>query len=284
MKYNNTSGRYALLDELRGLDLVSMMLYHGCWDLVNLFGIQADWYYGLPGHLWQQSICWVFILLSGFCVQLGHHTLRRGAQVFGAGALVTAVTLLFMPEDRVIFGVLTLLGSAMLLTGLLEKPLRHIPPAAGFAISAVLFALTRNVSAGYLGFGSLRLWLPQTLYANCVTAYFGFYPWWFYSTDYFALLPWLFLFWAGYFLHHLVGRGLSLRRCRAAAHGALAPLGLPAAWLAWAALAAVVSAAPAGHLRGAVGSFPRIRRLKYTLHALLRKAGLLHRANIARTS
>ena len=74
MKYRNTSGRYALLDELRGLDLVSMMLYHGCWDLVNLFGIQADWYYGLPGHLWQQSICWVFILLSGFCVQLGHHT------------------------------------------------------------------------------------------------------------------------------------------------------------------------------------------------------------------
>ena len=53
MKYSNTSGRYALLDELRGLDLVSMMLYHGCWDLVNLFGIQADWYYGLPGHLWQ---------------------------------------------------------------------------------------------------------------------------------------------------------------------------------------------------------------------------------------
>lgn len=197
MKYRNTSGRYALLDELRGLDLVSMMLYHGCWDLVNLFGIQADWYYGLPGHLWQQSICWVFILLSGFCVQLGHHTLRRGAQVFGAGALVTAVTLLFMPEDRVIFGVLTLLGSAMLLTGLLEKPLRRIPPAAGFAISAVLFALTRNVSAGYLGFGSLRLWLPQTLYANYVTAYVGFYPLWFYSTDYFALLPWLFLFWAG---------------------------------------------------------------------------------------
>ena len=66
MKYNNTSGRYTLLDELRGLDLVSMMLYHGCWDLVNLFGIQADWYYGLPGHLWQQSICWVFILLSSW--------------------------------------------------------------------------------------------------------------------------------------------------------------------------------------------------------------------------
>ena len=28
----------------------------------------------------------------------------------------------------------------------------------------------------------------------------------FFSTDYFPLLPWLFLFWAGFFLHHLVGR------------------------------------------------------------------------------
>ena len=105
----------------------------------------------------------MFILLSGFCVQLGHHTLRRGAQVFGAGALVTAVTLLFMPEDRVVFGVLTLLGSAMLLTGLLEKQLRRVPPAAGFAISAVLFALTRNVSAGYLGFGCRGHCMQTTL-------------------------------------------------------------------------------------------------------------------------
>lgn len=275
MKYSDTSGRYALLDELRGLDLVSMMLYHGCWDLVNLFGIQADWYYGLPGHLWQQSICWVFILLSGFCVQLGHHTLRRGAQVFGAGALVTAVTLLFMPEDRVIFGVLTLLGSAMLLTGLLEKPLRHIPPAAGFAISAVLFALTRNVSAGYLGFRK-----PAPLAAADTVCKLRYSVLWLLS----VVVLFYGLFCPSAVAVSVLGGVLSLRRCRAAAHGALAPLGLPAAWLAWAALAAVVSAAPAGHLRGAVGSFPRIRRLKYTLHALLRKAGLLHRANIARTS
>lgn len=271
MKYRNTSGRYALLDELRGLDLVSMMLYHGCWDLVNLFGIQADWYYGLPGHLWQQSICWVFILLSGFCVQLGHHTLRRGAQVFGAGALVTAVTLLFMPEDRVVFGVLTLLGSAMLLTGLLEKQLRRVPPAAGFAISAVLFALTRNVSVGYLGFGSLRLWLPQTLI--CKLRYCVF---WLLS----VVVLFYGLFCPSAVAVSVLGRVLSLRHCRAAAHGALASLGLPAAGLAWAALAAVVSAASAGHLRGTAGGVPRTGRLKCTLRALLRKAALLHHANI----
>lgn len=200
------AGRYALLDELRGLDLVSMMLYHACWDLVFLFDVNMRWYAGTPGRLWQQAICWVFILLSGFCAQLGHHTLRRGAQVFGAGALVTAVTLLFMPEDRVIFGVLTFLGTAMLLTGVLEPLLKKIPPAAGLAVSAVLFALTYHLDERWLGFGGLRLVLPDAWYANYFTAFFGFLPFDFYSTDYFALLPWLFLFWAGYFLHGVVGR------------------------------------------------------------------------------
>ena len=117
----SSSSRYALLDELRGLDLISMMLYHGMWDAVYLFGVVVPWYSAGQGRLWQQSICWVFILLSGFCLPLGHHPLKRGAAVFGAGALVTAVTLLFMPENVVWFGVLTLLGSAMLLTGLVQK-------------------------------------------------------------------------------------------------------------------------------------------------------------------
>lgn len=147
-----------------------------------------------------------YALLSGFCVPLGHRTLKRGAQVFAAGALVTVVTLVFMPEDRVVFGVLTFLGSAMLLTGVLEPLLKKIPPAAGLAVSAVLFALTYHLDERWLGFGGLRLALPDAWYANYFTAFFGFYPDWFYSTDYFGLLPWLFLFWAGYYLHKAVGR------------------------------------------------------------------------------
>lgn len=174
----SSSSRYALLDELRGLDLISMMLYHGMWDAVYLFGVVVPWYSAGQGRLWQQSICWVFILLSGFCLPLGHHPLKRGAAVFGAGVLVTAVTLLFMPEDVVWFGVLTLLGSAMLLTGLVQKWLQKIPPTVGLAVSLILFALTYHTMDGYWGLGPLRC----------------------------ALLPWLFLFWAGYYLHPLVGR------------------------------------------------------------------------------
>ena len=72
------AGRYALLDELRGLDLISMMLFHVCWDLVFLFDMNMGWYAGTPGRLWQQTICWVFILLSGFCAPFGRYMLRRG--------------------------------------------------------------------------------------------------------------------------------------------------------------------------------------------------------------
>lgn len=234
------AGRYALLDELRGLDLVSMMLYHACWDMMFLFGIWMDWYAGMPGRLWQQAICWVFILLSGFCVPFGRHMLRRGVTVLAAGALVTAVTLVFMPGERVIFGVLTFLGTAMLLTGVLEPLLKKVMPAVGLAVSAVLFALTYHLDERWLGFGGLRLALPDAWYANYFTAFFGFPPFDFYSTDYFALLPWLFLFWAGYFLHGVVGRARMepLRRSVCPALG----------WMGRHSLLAVF-AAPAGDLR-----------------------------------
>ena len=234
------AGRYALLDELRGLDLVSMMLYHACWDMMFLFGIWMDWYAGMPGRLWQQTICWVFILLSGFCAPFGRHMLRRGVTVFAAGALVTAVTLVFMPGNRVIFGVLTFLGTAMLLTGVLEPLLKKVMPAVGLAVSAVLFAVCYPVGLGWVGLGGWKLMLPQSLYANYFTAFFGFYPDWFYSTDYFGLLPWLFLFWAGY----LPAQGGGPQT-----HGTAAPLGVPGAGLDGPALAFAVSAAPAGDLR-----------------------------------
>lgn len=83
----STSTRCALLDELRGLDLISMMLYHGMWDLVYLFGVRAPWYGSWQGELWQQSICWVFILLSGFCLPLGATRSNEARWCLGAAHL-----------------------------------------------------------------------------------------------------------------------------------------------------------------------------------------------------
>lgn len=192
------------LDTLRGIALVSMILYHATWDMVYLFGANWDWYRSDGAYIWQQSICWTFILLSGYCFHLGRRRFRRGLMAFGGGWLVTVVTLVTMPDTPIFWGVLTLLGSAALLTIPLDGLFGRIPARVGLALSFCLFLLFRDVSSGWLGFEGARiLALPEALYANFFTAWLGFPAAGFYSSDYFPLLPWLFLFWSGYFLYRL---------------------------------------------------------------------------------
>lgn len=199
--------RYGLLDSFRGLVLISMVLYHGTWDLVYLFGQNWIWYQGKGAYIWQQSICWSFILLSGFCWSLGRHPLKRGMVVFGAGAVVSAVTLFFMPQERVLFGVLTLIGSSMLCMILLDKPFQKVPPEMGLAVSAFLFVITRNVNSGFLGFERWNiLRLPVAFYRNFITTFLGFPEPGFFSTDYFSFFPWFFLFLSGYFFYRMMDR------------------------------------------------------------------------------
>lgn len=190
------------LDALRGLTLISMICYHGLWNLVYLFGADLPWYRELPGYLWQQSICWTFIVLSGFCWNLGRNHLKRGVMIFGGGVLVSLVTHLLMPQSAITFGILTFTGSAVLLLIPLEKLLKKVPAGLGLAVSALLFVLFRNCSSGELGFEGLVIGrLPEWLYRNLLTAYLGFPSGEFASSDYFPLLPWFFLFACGYFLY-----------------------------------------------------------------------------------
>lgn len=201
-------GRYEYLDSLRGITLISMILYHAMWDLAYIEGWNIAWFRSDVAYVWQQSICWTFILLSGFCMALGKRTTKRGIVVFAAGAVVTLVTLLVMPEQRVVFGVLTLLGSCMLLMAPLEKLLRRIPEVSGMFISLGLFLITRNVNQGCLGIGGWKLLeLPADWYdGGYLMTFLGFTNRRFYSTDYFSLFPWLFLFLTGYFLCRTASR------------------------------------------------------------------------------
>lgn len=232
-KKKSGSERLALLDSLRGLTLISMILYHACWDAVYLLGANWPWYGSRAAYIWQQSICWTFIMLSGFCIPFSSKLLRRGLEVFGAGALVMAVTCLLLPEDRVVFGVLTLIGSCMLLMIPLRKILggdsraeatadrTAVRKASGvnraailFIVFAILFILFKDVNYGEIGTGMLHriipailkltIRIPEALYANLATAYLGFPPADFYSTDYFSLLPWSFLYLCGYELHWIL--------------------------------------------------------------------------------
>lgn len=194
--------RYHLLDGIRGIVLLSMIAYHFSWNMVYMYGAEWSWYRSTGAYIWQQSICWTFILLSGFCWSMGRQHLKRGLMVFGGGLLVTAVTIAVMPQNRVVFGVLTCIGSCMLLLIPLEKLLKKVPAEIGMAVSFALFVLTRNINRGFLGFEGWNLFaLPRSLYQNLLTAYVGMPAIDFYSTDYFSLIPWFFLFVTGYFFY-----------------------------------------------------------------------------------
>ncbi|MCR4960271.1 MAG: DUF1624 domain-containing protein [Lachnospiraceae bacterium] len=197
--------RFKILDTIRGITLISMILYHGMWDIVNLCGKNIPWYGGTIGYVWQQSICWTFILLSGFCFSLGRRSLKRGAVVLAAGTVITIVTLVVMPEQRVVFGVLTFLGVAMLLTEVLYKGLKKINPAVGLFLFAVLFFIFRNINRGTLGFEGIAFCeIPEAFYSNYFTTFLGFPYKGFFSTDYFSLLPWYLLYLTGFFLYGFV--------------------------------------------------------------------------------
>lgn len=160
--------RYHILDSIRGITLISMIGFHTVWDLVYIFDVNWAWYETPIAYIWQQSICWVFIALSGFCWSLGRRKLRRGLTVLTAGFLVSLVTEVFMPDQIIRFGVLTLLGCSMLLMIPLDRLFikkEKVSGAAGLAVSLLAFCITRNVNDGSLGFESLELAkLPQALY------------------------------------------------------------------------------------------------------------------------
>ena len=154
--------------------------------------------------MWQQYICWSFLLLSGYSFSLAKNPWKNGLVTAGCAAVLSAVTILFMPGEAIWFGVLHLNACAVLLTCLVRPALERLPAAPALAGCAALFALTNQLPWGYLGFERWHLAaVPDALYrANLF---------WlglpdltrFASADYFPLLPWVFLFWCGVFAARL---------------------------------------------------------------------------------
>lgn len=199
--------RYTLLDILRGMSVISMIFYHAMWDIVNIFGVRADWFYSPMSVVWQHSIRWGFVLLSGFCWSMGKNKVKRALIVLAASVIISIVTAVFMPQNFILFGVLSFIGTAMLLTVLINRFFKKINPYMGMLCCAVLFIFLFSVNDKAVGIWNIKLFsLPAWLYRNYFTAYLGFPPDDFYSPDYVPVFPWIFMFWMGYFLYHIFKR------------------------------------------------------------------------------
>lgn len=199
-----TGKRYGFIDTVRGLCLISMILYHAFYDLVFIYSVRFPFYNGTAVYIWQQSICWTFILLSGFSFSFGRRHLKRGVILLACGFVIELVTTLVIPDEAVRFGILTFMGFAVLLMIPLEKILTGIPVFIGLPVSMLLFVLFRNINRHYIGFEGFNLVrLPDSFYSTPFSTVIGFPEPEFFSSDYFSLFPWFFLYLAGYFLWKL---------------------------------------------------------------------------------
>ncbi len=176
------------LDVLRGICVIGMVVVHLLFDLgymYNLIDLGDSQLFDFVSQ-WGGVL---FLLISGICVTLGHHPIRRGLVVFSAGMVVTAVTygmyrLEYASRDIIIyFGVLHCLGICMLLWPGLKRLQTWVLPILGIALI-------------FYGLYIYEYVLVQT--KNLI--WLGFiYPG-FASSDYFPLLPNLGFFVLGAFL------------------------------------------------------------------------------------
>ena len=176
------------LDVLRGVCILGMVVVHLIYDLQTFFSLPflAD------SRLFDLIKQWggvLFLLISGICVTLGSHPVRRGLIVFACGLLCSAVTagmyFLNMADKSIIiyFGVLHCLGVCMLLWPLFKR----LP----------VWAL------GLLGLGLtvLGLWISGNVVVDFPWLIpLGLVPGDFASSDYFPLLSNLGFFLVGAFL------------------------------------------------------------------------------------
>lgn len=170
------------LDAFRGLCLIGMIGVHLVYDLTVLYKL-ITWQ---PPDIFVFVQRWggvLFLLLSGICVTLGSHSVRRGIIVFLAGCIVSAVTygmyhFGFAAKSILIyFGVLHCLGACMLLWSIFRKLPWWALVICGIALTAL-----------GMYFQPMTVENPWLFPLGLKTATFA-------SSDYFPILPNL-----GYFL------------------------------------------------------------------------------------
>ncbi len=192
--------RFIVLDELRGFFIMLMVLYHLFFDLVYIFRVNIPVYTDIIMPL-QPIIPLGFAIIAGIGCYISNRNIRRGLLVFGCGVVVSLATILFMPSQLVVFGVLSMLGIGTILCGLLKKLFIRINPLVGAGVSALLFA-----ALYYLIYE-----MPTPTFISSSTVYnsgallvLGFPAPGFFSSDYFPIIPWVFAMFFGLFIGRLL--------------------------------------------------------------------------------
>lgn len=172
--------RIPLIDQLRGIALIAMAVYHFTWDL-GFFGyIDPETATTGGWRLFARAIAGSFLFLAGFSLVLGHVQgfrpkpfLIRLGKIGLAAAIISVATWFAFPETFIFFGILHAIAAASLV-GLLFVRLPVIVTllAAAAAIAAPLYLRAPLFDHPALWWVGLSVNVPR-------------------SNDYVPLLPWL---------------------------------------------------------------------------------------------
>lgn len=106
-------GRIGLIDVARGVAILAVIAYHLTWDLGDLGLLNGRPAQTPLGHHIAQGIAGTFLFLVGVSLVLAHGDgfratafVRRLAEVFGYGLLISLATWIVMPSQWVSFGIL----------------------------------------------------------------------------------------------------------------------------------------------------------------------------------
>ena len=168
-KKSSGSSRVGILDELRGFAIICMVVYHAMYDLKYLFGLDIPIFFDGWFDVIRDIFAGLFIFISGTVCRYSSNNIKRGAQCFFIGMIMTFV-MPFFTSGTVMFGILHFLGVSMMLFGLGQKLFDLLPSWVGIGVCVLLFILTMNVrltyangmiSPGYIGIPNLVLPVPR---------------------------------------------------------------------------------------------------------------------------
>lgn len=184
------SPRVTIFDTIRGATIVSMVAFHGTYDLAYLYGASMPWFTeSIIQDVWRASISWTFLLLAGWMVGLSKNNFKRAARYGLVALLIWAVTTFVSIDSPISFGIIFCMAGSTLIAAVLDSVPVRLPPAAMAAASLIAFFATWSI--------------PSQLYVIDGLAWLGFPSAGFYSGDYYPLIPFSFMYLAGMYLQRL---------------------------------------------------------------------------------
>lgn len=201
------SNRIELLDFLRGAAIVYVMLYHLLYDLIYFQGIDMPFFHTDLFEVIHKIFVGILIIVSGICSGFSRNTVKRGAELYLMGSILTIFTDIFMHDMVFVFGALSFFGAMMVICGICRPLIDKINCFVLFAAGLLMYIITFDFPNGgvlHLFFTDITIPLPEdAIYSYAI----GIKPKGFHSSDYFPLIPNGFLYIMGAALSGIIARG-----------------------------------------------------------------------------